>query len=81
MADFVAMNAIVIVELQMWPSIISKAKEGGLDVIESYVFWNYHEPVRGQVLCSSSPISLPMINYVYLFDASLIKMIIVDTKR
>lgn len=33
----------------MWPDIIRKAKEGGLDVIESYVFWNYHEPVRGQV--------------------------------
>nr|XP_027105178.1 beta-galactosidase 6-like [Coffea arabica] len=32
----------------LWPGIISKAKEGGLDVIESYVFWNYHEPVRGQ---------------------------------
>ncbi|XP_019170092.1 PREDICTED: beta-galactosidase 8-like isoform X1 [Ipomoea nil] len=33
---------------EVWPDIIRKAKEGGLDVIESYVFWNYHEPVRGQ---------------------------------
>lgn len=33
----------------MWPSLISKAKEGGLDVIESYAFWNQHEPKPGQV--------------------------------
>ncbi|XP_050226309.1 beta-galactosidase 8-like [Mercurialis annua] len=33
---------------EVWPDIISKAKEGGLDVIETYVFWNYHEPVKGQ---------------------------------
>ncbi|KAL2475471.1 Beta-galactosidase 8 [Abeliophyllum distichum] len=32
----------------VWPEIIRKAKEGGLDVIETYVFWNYHEPVRGE---------------------------------
>ncbi|RZB91759.1 beta-galactosidase 15-like [Glycine soja] len=29
---------------EMWPSLINKAKEGGLDVIETYVFWNAHEP-------------------------------------
>ncbi|KAK9936284.1 hypothetical protein M0R45_013133 [Rubus argutus] len=33
---------------EVWPEIINKAKEGGLDVIETYVFWNYHEPVKGQ---------------------------------
>lgn len=33
----------------MWPDLIAKSKEGGADVIESYVFWNGHEPVRGQV--------------------------------
>ncbi|CAN1149746.1 Beta-galactosidase 8 [Linum perenne] len=33
---------------EMWPDIIRRSKEGGLDVIETYVFWNYHEPVRGQ---------------------------------
>ncbi|KAJ0981533.1 hypothetical protein J5N97_009788 [Dioscorea zingiberensis] len=32
----------------VWPEIIRKSKEGGLDVIETYVFWNYHEPERGQ---------------------------------
>lgn len=32
----------------MWPDLIRKAKEGGLDTIETYVFWNAHEPVRRQ---------------------------------
>ncbi|XP_044480377.1 beta-galactosidase 16-like isoform X2 [Mangifera indica] len=33
---------------QMWPSLIAKAKGGGLDVIQTYVFWNLHEPQQGQ---------------------------------
>ncbi|KAE8732466.1 Beta-galactosidase 9 [Hibiscus syriacus] len=33
---------------QMWPDLIAMSKEGGADVIESYTFWNGHEPVRGQ---------------------------------
>ncbi|CAN1828687.1 Beta-galactosidase 6 [Linum perenne] len=33
---------------QMWASLIGKAKEGGIDVIETYVFWNLHEPKQGQ---------------------------------
>ncbi|CAM6089403.1 unnamed protein product [Calypogeia fissa] len=33
---------------QMWPKLLNLAKEGGLDVIETYVFWNGHEPVRGE---------------------------------
>lgn len=32
----------------MWPSLIAKAKSGGLDVIQTYVFWNMHEPIQGQ---------------------------------
>ncbi|WVZ89352.1 LOW QUALITY PROTEIN: hypothetical protein U9M48_035772 [Paspalum notatum var. saurae] len=32
----------------MWPSLIAKCKEGGVDVIETYVFWNGHEPAKGQ---------------------------------
>ncbi|THU57063.1 hypothetical protein C4D60_Mb11t23810 [Musa balbisiana] len=31
-----------------WPYLIAKAKEGGLDVIQTYVFWNVHEPIQGQ---------------------------------
>ncbi|KAK0606316.1 hypothetical protein LWI29_036436 [Acer saccharum] len=33
---------------EMWPDLIQKSKDGGLDVIETYVFWNVHEPVRNQ---------------------------------
>ncbi|KAF1890116.1 hypothetical protein Lal_00025449 [Lupinus albus] len=33
---------------QMWPSLIAKAKKGGIDVIQTYVFWNLHEPIQGQ---------------------------------
>ncbi|XP_076956713.1 beta-galactosidase 16-like [Bidens hawaiensis] len=32
----------------MWASLIDKAKQGGLDVIQTYVFWNLHEPQPGQ---------------------------------
>lgn len=31
----------------MWEDLILKAKEGGLDVVETYVFWNVHEPSPG----------------------------------
>lgn len=33
---------------EMWPDLIQKAKDGGLDVIQTYVFWNGHEPSRGK---------------------------------
>jgi beta-galactosidase GanA len=36
--------------MQMWPDLIKKAKEGGLDAIETYAFWNGHEPRRRQVV-------------------------------
>uniref|UniRef100_A0A5B7A327 Beta-galactosidase n=2 Tax=Davidia involucrata TaxID=16924 RepID=A0A5B7A327_DAVIN len=32
---------------EMWPDLIQKAKAGGLDVIQTYVFWNGHEPSPG----------------------------------
>ncbi|KAK6944825.1 Glycoside hydrolase 35, catalytic domain [Dillenia turbinata] len=32
----------------MWPDLIQKAKEGGLDVIQTYIFWNGHEPSPGK---------------------------------
>ncbi|KAG0493896.1 hypothetical protein HPP92_004890 [Vanilla planifolia] len=34
----------------MWPDLIQKAKDGGLDVIQTYVFWNGHEPSPGQFI-------------------------------
>ncbi|XP_042415472.1 beta-galactosidase 11-like [Zingiber officinale] len=33
---------------EMWPDLIKSAKDGGLNVIETYTFWNAHEPVHGQ---------------------------------
>ena len=37
----------------MWPDLIQKAKDGGLDVIQTYVFWNGHEPTQGKVMCKT----------------------------
>ncbi len=33
----------------MWPDILAKAKEGGADVVQTYVFWDGHEPQPGMV--------------------------------
>ncbi|KAI4355825.1 hypothetical protein L6164_004562 [Bauhinia variegata] len=33
---------------EMWPDLIRKGKEGGLDAIETYVFWDRHEPEKGK---------------------------------
>lgn len=35
---------------QMWPSIIEKARVGRLNTIQTYVFWNVHEPEQGKVI-------------------------------
>ncbi|KAK8995912.1 hypothetical protein V6N11_076166 [Hibiscus sabdariffa] len=32
----------------MWPGLVQTAKEGGVDAIESYVFWNGHELSLGK---------------------------------
>lgn len=32
---------------EMWEGLIQNAKDGGLDVIDTYVFWNLHEPSPG----------------------------------
>ncbi|KAK9677553.1 hypothetical protein RND81_11G151400 [Saponaria officinalis] len=34
--------------VEMWEDILDKCKEGGLNVIQTYVFWGLHEPVKGQ---------------------------------
>ena len=34
----------------MWEDLIRKAKYGGLDVIDTYVFWDVHEPSPGNVI-------------------------------
>ena len=57
---------VFLVLLQMWPDLIQKAKEGGLDVIQTYVFWNGHEPQPGKVMDNGSCFSFLWINvYIY----------------
>ncbi len=34
---------------ELWHDRLLKLKVAGFNVIETYVFWNYHEPVEGQV--------------------------------
>ncbi|KMZ65057.1 Beta-galactosidase [Zostera marina] len=34
---------------QMWEGLIQKAKDGDVDVIQTYVFWNGHEPSPGNI--------------------------------
>lgn len=41
---------VKIFKMQMWAGLVQKAKDGGLDVIDTYVFWNVHEPSPGNVL-------------------------------
>jgi hypothetical protein len=31
----------------MWPYLFKQAKEAGINTIDTYVFWNLHEPVEG----------------------------------
>ncbi|CAH9100904.1 unnamed protein product [Cuscuta europaea] len=33
---------------EKWPEIIRKAKQGGLNTVQTYVFWNIHEPEEGR---------------------------------
>jgi hypothetical protein len=35
--------------MQVWPKLLERAKEGGLNTIETYIFWNAHEPEPGKV--------------------------------
>lgn len=38
----------------MWPGLVQTAKEAGVNTIETYVFWNGHEPSPGNV--SAKPV-------------------------
>ena len=51
-----------------WPDLISRAKEGGLNVIESYVFWNGHEPEMGVVTVTRTPPHSPHLNPTILHN-------------
>lgn len=47
----------------MWPNLVQTAKEGGVDVIETYVFWNGHEPSPGNV----SEIPKRKSSFIFIF--------------
>lgn len=63
----------------MWPSLIQNAKEGGVDVIETYVFWNGHElsPDNVRQPPKLLPSFLPLLTLTYftLFFLSIILMV------
>ncbi|CAN1192507.1 Beta-galactosidase 13 [Linum perenne] len=33
---------------EMWPKLLEDAKRGGINVIQTYTFWNIHEPEEGK---------------------------------
>lgn len=57
--NFDEIGFVCVFDSQMWEDIIMKAKDGGLDVIETYVFWNVHEPAPGVVIIISLFLSFP----------------------
>lgn len=52
----------------MWEDLIQKAKGGGLDVIDTYVFWNVHEPSPSNVLFWN--LDLVLIKFEYSLKGS-----------
>ncbi|KAH1220425.1 Beta-galactosidase 8 [Glycine max] len=55
--------------VSMWSDLIQKSKDGGLDVIETYVFWNLYEPVQGQVLFCSVNVNIRRADLVKFVKA------------
>ena len=46
----------------MWPILLDNARRGGINVIQTYVFWNAHEPEQGQVKYLSSLDSIALVS-------------------
>ncbi|PIA14730.1 hypothetical protein COEREDRAFT_82488 [Coemansia reversa NRRL 1564] len=44
----------------MWDSLMKKAKKGGLNTIDTYVFWNIHEPIKGEYDFYTDRANLPL---------------------
>ncbi|GKU90014.1 hypothetical protein SLEP1_g4067 [Rubroshorea leprosula] len=57
----------------MWEDLIKKAKDGGLDVIDTNDFWNGHEPSPGNVLFQIS-------TETYLFSVLALFMLLYISK-
>ncbi|KAJ2115932.1 hypothetical protein IW146_001922 [Coemansia sp. RSA 922] len=45
---------------EMWDSLMKKAKLGGLNTIDTYVFWNIHEPTKGNYDFATDRANLPL---------------------
>ncbi|KAL2913748.1 Beta-galactosidase 8 [Polyrhizophydium stewartii] len=43
-----------------WPELLRRTKEAGINTIDTYVFWNLHEPERGQYDFSTGNANLPL---------------------
>lgn len=57
--------------LQMWEDLIRKAKDGGLDAIDTYVFWNVHEPSPGNVPFWN--LDLHLIEFSFKFSSTVLQ--------
>ncbi|ORX73049.1 hypothetical protein DL89DRAFT_290825 [Linderina pennispora] len=44
----------------MWDSLMQKAKRGGINTIDTYVFWNMHEHTKGQYDFATDRANLPL---------------------
>ena len=44
----------------MWPQLLKKSKEAGLNAIDVYVFWDIHEPIQGIYDFESDQANLPL---------------------
>lgn len=51
----------------LWRDRLVKLKQAGFNTIETYVFWNYHEPVEGQVDMSELADYLKLIHQLGLW--------------
>ncbi|KAJ2655649.1 Beta-galactosidase-1-like protein [Coemansia sp. RSA 1200] len=45
---------------EMWDSLMKKAKDGGINTIDTYVFWNMHERTKGVYDFATDRANLPL---------------------
>ena len=47
-----------------WPKIIKELKENGINLIQTYVFWDIHEPVEGQYYFPNDGSSADLVKFL-----------------
>ena len=47
-----------------WAQVIRKAKENGINLIETYIFWDIHEPVEGEYYFPSDNSSSDVVAFL-----------------